>query len=76
MDISVGVGNLLTQTFKEVGNMSSNISGNMKVENLKDDPAALLDLQFQLGQYNTMVELSSSISKSLVDSLKSICQKI
>lgn len=78
MELNIGVGKLLSQTFSDVGAMSTKLSENMAASQgtLKEDPSALLDLQFQLGQYNTMVELSSSISKNLVDSLKSICQKI
>ena len=48
------------------------------VKNLEteDQTAAMIELQFQIGQYNTMVELTSSVTKSLSDSLKSVAQKL
>lgn len=38
-------------------------------------PEQMMELQFKMGQYNTMVESLSSITKSLTDSMKSIAQR-
>ncbi len=39
------------------------------------DPGKLVDVQFQIGQYNTMIESISSVAKSITDSMKSIAQR-
>ncbi len=36
----------------------------------------MIMLQFQLGQYNAMVETVSSVSKSMTDMLKGLAQKV
>ena len=36
----------------------------------------LLALQFEMGQYTTLVESISNISKSITDTLKSLAQKV
>ena len=38
-------------------------------------PEQMMELQFKMGQYNTMVESLSTITKSLTDSMKSIAQR-
>jgi type III secretion protein F len=35
----------------------------------------LLSLQFEMGQYNAMIESVSNVTKSLTDTLKSLAQK-
>lgn len=35
----------------------------------------MLDLQFQVGQYNAMLEMVSTVTKSLVDECKQIAQR-
>jgi type III secretion protein F len=35
----------------------------------------LLNLQFEMGQYNAMIESVSNVTKSLTDTLKSLAQK-
>lgn len=49
----------------EIANMSS-----------EDQQTAMLEMQFEIGQYNTMVELTSNITKTISDALKSVSQKI
>lgn len=44
--------------------------------NVTDQNAAMLEMQFQMGQYNAMIEMTSNITKSISDTLKSIAQKI
>lgn len=38
-------------------------------------PEQMMEIQFKMGQYNTMVESLSTITKSLTDSMKSIAQR-
>lgn len=39
------------------------------------DQTQLLELQFQVGQYNAMLEMTSTISKALTDEAKQIAQR-
>lgn len=41
----------------------------------KIDPEQMLALQFEMGQYNTLMESISTVTKSLTDSMKSIAQR-
>ncbi len=41
-----------------------------------DSQKDMIMLQFQLGQYNAMVELVSNITKSMTDMFKSLAQKV
>lgn len=38
-------------------------------------PEQMLALQFEMGQYNALVESVSTVTKSLTDSMKSIAQR-
>ncbi len=42
----------------------------------EDQQKDMIMLQFQLGQYNAMVETVSNITKSMTDMLKSLAQKV
>lgn len=42
----------------------------------EDQQKDMTMLQFQLGQYNAMVETVSNITKSMTDMLKSLAQKV
>lgn len=77
MDISsaAGLNQLLGKGFDSLSKMNTDLKS--QIGSFEDlTPENLLNLQFQMGQYNTMVELTSSISKSLSDNLKSIAQKL
>ncbi len=41
----------------------------------KVDPGKLVNVQFKIGQYNTIVESISSVTKSITESMKSIAQR-
>ncbi len=43
---------------------------------VEDQATAMIELQFQLGQYNMFVEATSNISKSITDTAKSLAQKV
>lgn len=38
-------------------------------------PEQMLDLQFEVGQYNAMMESLSTVTKSMTDMLKSLAQR-
>ena len=38
-------------------------------------PEDMLNIQFQMGQYNAMLESLSSVTKSLTDTMKSLAQR-
>ncbi len=42
----------------------------------EDQQKNMIMLQFQLGQYNAMMEAVANISKSMTDMLKSLAQKV
>jgi hypothetical protein len=37
--------------------------------------AALLDIQFKMGEYNSIMELSSTVSKGVTDMMKTLAQR-
>jgi len=39
------------------------------------DPIQMLDLQFKMGQFNAMVEATSSVTKGLTDTAKTLAQR-
>lgn len=39
------------------------------------DPMQMLDLQFKMGQFNAMVEATSSVTKGLTDTAKTLAQR-
>ena len=43
---------------------------------VEDQATAMIEMQFQLGQYNMFVEATSNISKSITDTAKSLAQKV
>jgi type III secretion protein F len=64
----------MTSVNTKATNMQSKIE--KAIENPEAmDQMALLDLQFQLGQYNALTELTSSIGKGFTDMLKTLAQR-
>ena len=39
------------------------------------DPMQMLDLQFNMGKFNAMVEATSSVTKGLTDTAKTLAQR-
>lgn len=39
------------------------------------DPMAMLDLQFKMGKFNAMIEATSSVTKGLTDTAKTLAQR-
>ena len=47
-----------------------------KMDNMKElSNEDMLKMQFALGQYNTLIEATSSVTKSLVDEAKNVAQR-
>ena len=81
MDISGGsMATSINNTLDNISKMGSNISSRMdeisQLTNSSDQQAAMIELNFQIGQYNAMMEMVSSLTKNLTDSIKSIAQKV
>ena len=57
------------QKKKKMANISS-------LDSTEDQQAALLEMQFEMGQYNAVMELTANLVKSLSESIKSISQKV
>ncbi len=45
------------------------------IDPTKMDQQTMLKMQFQVGQYNAMLEAASTVTKSLVDEAKQIAQR-
>ncbi|MBQ8708663.1 MAG: hypothetical protein IJ523_11305 [Succinivibrionaceae bacterium] len=69
--VNDSISNMQTRTQDLASKMAEIRSG--KAE---DQTTALIEVQFQLGQYNAMVEMTSNISKSITDTAKSLTQKV
>ena len=46
------------------------------LDSTEDQQAELLEMQFEMGQYNAVMELTANLVKSLSESIKSISQKV
>ena len=46
------------------------------LDSTEEQQAALLEMQFEMGQYNAVMELTANLVKSLSESIKSISQKV
>lgn len=78
MSIELAVNSLMSK----LGTYSQNFQGqieeatqNITKEDGSIDQEALLKVQFQMGQYNALLELTSSIGKSVTDMLKTLAQR-
>lgn len=59
----------------QMSSLKTDLAG---LENKSGDDltVALTQVNFKMGQYNAMIELTGNIGKSMNDTLKSICQKV
>lgn len=77
---SSGVGNISSsfQTgFNKISERSTELQTQMAAALSKDDLSQgdMLELQFQMGQYNATLEALSTVTKSMTDMLKSLAQR-
>ena len=77
MSEGVNINALLTNVYESISTQGSKLMDSMdKLGNgaqLNDQD--LLKMQFQVNQYNTMLEMASTVSKALVDEAKQIAQR-
>ena len=69
--IKTGMDSMAGQA-EELKNQMGKIS---ELDSSEDKQTALLEIQFEMGQYNAIIELTSNLVKSLSDSIKSVAQK-
>ena len=55
----------------------TNLNGEIQLALAGDDldPMQMLDLQFRMGKFNAMVEATSSVTKGLTDTAKTLAQR-
>lgn len=74
-----GIMDAFVDGFSSMTNKAADIRA--KMAEIKNDPSGdqtekMLELQMMMGQYNSMVELTSNISKSICETMKSLSQKV
>ncbi|MDD7022895.1 MAG: EscF/YscF/HrpA family type III secretion system needle major subunit [Aeromonadales bacterium] len=72
---ATGISNTLDNMSKQAESIMSEMD---RISSLSstEQTTEMIKLNFQIGQYNSMVEMCSSLTKDLTDSLKSIAQKV
>ena len=70
--IKTGMDNMAEKA-EQLKEKMANISS---LDSTEDQQAALLEMQFEMGQYNAVMELTANLVKSLSESIKSISQKV
>ena len=70
----VNITNLFERALETVTTRGQEMSDKMdKMKELSNED--MLKMQFALGQYNTLIEATSSVTKSLVDEAKNVAQR-
>ena len=72
------IGNLYDSSIEQISQRGADLEDQMEALMSKEggaSPEDMIAIQFELGQYNTMLESLSTITKSLTDSAKSIAQR-
>lgn len=73
----LNLGDMFSQSLNKVGEKGSNLNARMS-EIAQGDQISneqMISLQFEIGQYNMLMEALSTITKSLTDMMKSIAQR-
>lgn len=66
----------LQEEIKEALKSTTDTDSNGETTTTTDlDPMKMLDLQFEMGKYNAMVEAASSVTKGLTDTAKTLAQR-
>lgn len=72
------MGSLIKDSIASLQKNTSDLKAQMadiRAGKYEDQNTALIQMQFALGQYNAMVEMTSNISKNITDTAKSLAQK-
>lgn len=73
----INVNDFFSQSMSSIENRGADLQKQMEAVQNGDEigPEQMLALQFEMGQYNALVESVSTVTKSLTDSMKSIAQR-
>lgn len=74
----LNVSELMTECFNSINTAGTDLSERIKgLIGLGDelDQGTMLQVQFEVGQYNAMLEMVSTVSKSLTDMMKTLAQR-
>lgn len=74
----LNISQLMTTCFTNVDNAGSILATNIEdiiSQGTELNQGELLKMQFQVGQYNAMLEMVSTVSKSLTDMMKTLAQR-
>lgn len=72
------MGSLIKDSIASLQKNTSDLKAQMadiRAGKYEDQNTALIQMQFALGQYNAMVEMTSNIPKNITDTAKSLAQK-
>jgi len=75
IDSIITRGESLADRIDELTKVSHSTDADGNVINSSISQEEMLVVQFEIGQYNAMVEMLSSISKSLTDMMKTLAQR-
>ncbi len=75
--MAVSIGGFVKEAIKSIGVRSDRLEVELDKLLATDSvsPEDMLMVNYELGQYNSMLEVTSSINKSLCDVLKSLAQR-
>ena len=75
----LNVSDLMQTCCDNINDAGKTLSDKMKVlldtQNGEISQTQMLQLQFEIGQYNAMLEMVSTVSKSLTDMMKTLAQR-
>ena len=75
----LNVSDLMQTCFDNINEAGKTLSKNMEAllatPNGEISQTQMLQLQFEIGQYNAMLEMVSTVSKSLTDMMKTLAQR-
>lgn len=73
MNVSNMFNNMLTGVSDKGAGLASQMDALAEGKNLSSEQ--LVAIQFQVGQYNTMMEALATVTKSMTDMMKSLAQR-
>ncbi len=75
--VSLNINQMFETMSTSLSNKAEALNKQMNDLSTKDELSQeqMLDLQFQIGQYNAMLEMVSTVTKSLVDECKQVAQR-
>jgi len=74
---NLNINDMFSRMTEQISSKSTGLMSKMNDLSQKDslDTTDMLALQFEIGQYNAMLEATSTITKSLTDEAKQIAQR-